>query len=197
MSRIKSALEIALERSDSVKSDKGSVEQFELKREGKRIGNAFLEAPADKGLEAALKTFPKDKQEFVKRGAFDVLVSQLSLPGTKEDLPRLDAVAKGIQTLTGDKKLAQLLQQLLQALEKYLADADQYDKAIRRQFEPKLKQKEEELARRTGRRMQIDPFQDPEFVAFYNQNMGALKEHYQVLIEQVRTQAATAMGVEK
>ena len=197
MSRIKSALEIALERSDSVKSDKGSVEQFELKREGKRIGNAFLEAPADKGLEAALKTFPKDKQEFVRRGAFDVLISQLSLPGTKEDLPRLDAVAKGIQTLTGEKKLAQLLQQLLQALEKYLADADQYDKAIRRQFEPKLKQKEEELARRTGRRMQIDPFQDPEFVAFYNQNMGALKERYQVLIEQVRTQAAIAMGVEQ
>jgi len=35
MGKIKSALEIALERTESVKSDKGSIEQFELKQKAK------------------------------------------------------------------------------------------------------------------------------------------------------------------
>jgi hypothetical protein len=60
---------------------------------------------------------------------------------------------------------------------------------ITQQYAPKLRQKEEELARRTGRPVTLDPFQDPEFVAFYNQNMSVLKERYQAAIDQVRETA--------
>lgn len=194
MAHIKSALEIALERTESVKGDHDSIEQFELKREGKRIASAFLEDPAGKNIEAELKKYPKDKQQYVRRGAFEVLLSQVSLPAVKEDLTRLDAVGKGIVAVVGDRRLAALFQQLQQALTQYLTDVDQYDHAIRQQYAPKLRQKEEEVARRTGRRVQIDPMQDPEFVAFYNQNMGALKDRYQSGIEQVREQAQALFG---
>jgi hypothetical protein len=52
-----------------------------------------------------------------------------------------------------------------------------------------LRQKEEELSRRLGRTVQIDPFQDPEFAAFYTQNMNALRDNYQAGVDQVREQA--------
>jgi uncharacterized protein YggL (DUF469 family) len=77
-------------------------------------------------------------------------------------------------------------------LQQYLSELDQYDQAIRRQFAPKLRQKEEELSRRLGRAVKLDPFQDPEFVAFYNQNMNTLKDRYQSVIDQVREQAGQA-----
>jgi hypothetical protein len=194
MAHIKSALEIALERTESVKSDKAGVEQYELKREGKKIAGAFLEDPAGNPIEGALKRFPKDGQAAVRRGIVDILVAQISLPSMRDDLPRLENVGKGLYAVLGDKKFATLFQQLVQALERYVSELDQYDKAIRQQYAPKLRQKEEDIARRTGRRMQLDPMQDPEFVQFYNQNMGMLKERYQTAVDQVRAQALAVLG---
>jgi hypothetical protein len=191
MALIKSALEIALERTESVKGDRDSIEQFELRREGKRIAGAFMEDPAGKPIEAELKRYPKDKQQSVRRGAFEVLLSQVSLPAAKEDLARIEAVGKGLGAVVGDRRIGAMFQQLQQALVQYLGDVEQYDRAIRQQYAPKLRQKEEEVARRTGRRIQIDPMQDPEFIAFYNQNMAVLKERYQTAIDQIREQAQT------
>jgi len=196
MARIKSALELALERTESVKGDKSSVELFELKREGKRIAGQFLENPEEIKIEGELKKYPKEKVAAVRRGLFEVLVSQVNLPAVKEDLARLESVGLGLQAVIGDRRFGALFSQLVQALSQFLAEADQYDQAIRRQYGPKLKQKEEELSRRMGRAVQLDPFQDPEFVAFYNQNMNALKGKYQAAADQVRDQAASLMGAD-
>ncbi|MCL2472918.1 MAG: hypothetical protein FWF26_04500, partial [Treponema sp.] len=53
----------------------------------------------------------------------------------------------------------------------------------------KLRQKEEELTRRLGRQIKLDPFQDPEFTAFYNQNMNTLKENYIAAVDQIKEEA--------
>ena len=189
MARIKSALELALERTESVKSDKESIELYELKREGKKLASAFLENPNEKTLEDALKKYPKDKQEALRQGMFDVLVSQIRLPATQEDMAKQEAVGKAIQFLVNDRRFGQLFGQLVQAFQRYLSEVEQFDQAIRRQYAPKLRQKEEELARLLGRAVQLDPFQDPEFVNFYNKNMNALKDRYEQAIDQVRQQA--------
>ncbi|MFQ3547987.1 MAG: DUF6657 family protein [Termitinemataceae bacterium] len=189
MARIKSALELALERTESVKSDKQSIELFELKREGKKIAGAFLDNPEETTIEAALKKHPREKQQVLKEGIFDVLVSQIRLPATQEEISKQESIGKAIQFLVNDRRFGQLFGQLIQLFQRYLAEVEQFDQAIRRQYAPKLRQKEEELARRFGRAVQLDPFQDPEFVAFYNQNMNALKGRYESAIEQVRDQA--------
>jgi hypothetical protein len=70
-------------------------------------------------------------------------------------------------------------------------EAARYEEAIKQQYAPKLKQKEDELTRRLGRQVKLDPFQDPEFVAFFNQHINALKENYQAAIDQIKE---TAIG---
>ena len=189
MGRIKSALEIALERTESVQIDKASVGQFEAKQEGKRLANAFLADPS-KSLEDELKKHPKDQWESLKQGIFDVLSPQITLPLTAEDMPRIEAVGKGLRVLISDGRFASLYKQLLQLLSRYLEETAQFEQAIRQQYAPKLRQKEEELSRRMGREVRIDPFQDPEFIAFYNQNISALKSNYQAAVDQVREEAA-------
>jgi len=82
-------------------------------------------------------------------------------------------------------------------LSNYLNEATQFDQAIRQQYAPKLRQKEEELSRRMGREIHIDPFQDPEFVNFYNQNFNALKANYQTPVDQVREEAMRVWNVEE
>jgi hypothetical protein len=188
MGKIKSALELALERTESVKGDRSSIDQFEAKQRGKKLANAFLENPGD-GLEGELKKCPREERDALKRGVFDLLVTQIKLPAVKEDQGRIEAVGKGLQAVIGDGRFATLYKQFLQASTQYLGEIARYDEAILRQYAPKLRQKEEELSRRLGREMQLDPFQDPEFVKLYTQTMNALKENYQGMVDEVREQA--------
>ncbi|MDR0494089.1 MAG: hypothetical protein LBG95_00460 [Treponema sp.] len=188
MGRIKSALEIALERTESVKTDKASIGLFEARQEGKRLANAFL-ADNSKNLEEELKKRPKDQWESLKQGIFDVLTPQISLPVSAEDMQRIEAVGKGLRVLISDSRFAAMFKQLIQVLSRYLDESAQYEQIMRQQYAPKLRQKEEELSRRVGREVRIDPFQDPEFVAIYNQNLNALKANYQAVVDQVREEA--------
>jgi hypothetical protein len=188
MGKIKSALEIALERSESVKSDKQSVGLFETKQRGKKIANEFLEG-AIASLEDEIKKEESEAREHLKQGIFDVLLSRVTLPAAKEDVKRLEIACQGLGVVIGNKRFGQAAGQFSEIMEQYLSEAEQYEEAIKRQYAPKLRQKEEELTRRFGRQIKIDPFQDPEFVAFFNQHMSALKGNYQAAVDQLREQA--------
>jgi len=188
MAEIKSALEIALERTESVKTDKASIGQFEAKQLGKRLANAWLEKP-EKNLEDEIKKHPKDQFESIKQGLYDVLIPQITLPASEEDLPRIEAIGKALRFLLSNENFNNMYKQLIQVLSQYLNEVSQYDQLIRQQYAPKLRQKEEELSRRMGREVRLDPFQDPEFIAFYNKNLSALKENYQTVVNQVRDEA--------
>jgi hypothetical protein len=189
MGRIKSALEIALERTESVKGDKAGVELFEARQRGKRLANEYLGNPKDVSLGEALKKAPQEQRAALRQGIFDVLSSHISLPASPEDEGRIAAAGKGLELVIGDSRFTALYKQLSQALSRYLDEAAQYEEAIKRQYAPKLRQKEEEISRRLGRPVHLDPFQDPEFTAFYNQNMNSLKGNYEAAIAQVREQA--------
>jgi len=190
VARIKSALEIAMEKTESVKGDKTSINLFEAKQKGKKLANEFLGDPK-KSIEDEIKKCPKEEKASLRQGIFDVLVSQLTLPDTEEDLARTETAGKGLMSIINDSRFGGLSKQLSQILRQYMTEAGQYEEAIKRQYAPKLKQKEEELARRLGRKITLDPFQDPEFVTFFNQNMNALKENYLAAINQVKEAAAT------
>ena len=187
MGRIKSALEIALERTEAVKTDKASIGLYEAKQQGKRLANAFLADPSKK-LEDELKKYPSEQQESLKQGIFDVLLPQIALPAVVEDLPRIETVGKGLRVLITDGRFAAMFKEFLEVLNHYFGEATHYEQAIRQQYAPKLRQKEEEISRRMGREVRLDPFQDPEFVAFYNQNLNALKANYQVAVDQMRNE---------
>ena len=193
MGKIKSALEIALERTDSVKSDKSSIGQFEAKQKGKKLANEYLNGNI-KSLADEIKIAPKEEQSSLKQGLFDVLISQITLPAATEDLKRIDSAGLGLNAVIGGRKFPEISKQLNQIMNQYLDESAKYEDAIKRQYAPKLRSKEEELSRRMGRPVKLDPFQDPEFVAFFNQNMNTLRENYQAAINQAREEALRLFG---
>ena len=189
MGKIKSALEIALEKTDSVKSDKASIGQFGAKQKGKKMANEFLAGELKSIEEEMQKALPEEKAS-LKQGIFDVLVSQISLPAVKEDLNRIEKAGHGLSAIISDSRFTEIVKQFSHVMNQYLDEVTNYAEAIKKQFAPKLRQKEEELSRRLGRPVKIDPFQDPEFAAYYNQNINLLKENYQAASDQVRAEAA-------
>jgi len=189
MGRIKSALEIALERTENVKSDKTSIGLFDAKQRGKLLINQYLAGEISDLEKEFKKAASEEELHALREGCFEVLVTQIILPGFPEDLKRLEAVGNGLSAVIKNQSFSRLYQQFLGAVSQYLQEAARYEEAIKQQYAHKLRQKEEELARRFGRPIKLDPFQDPEFVAFYNQNINALKANYQAIIEEVRQQA--------
>jgi len=195
MGEIKSALEIALERTENVKSDKSGIDQFEMKKRGKKLANDFLEGEID--LSGEIKKTDAGRRESLKQGIFDVLITQIVLPAGKEDEKRIEQVGKGLAAVINNNQFPVMFKQLVQLFGRYLEESAQYEQAIRQQYAPKLRQKEEELSRRLGREVRIDPFQDPEFIAFYNQHMNTLKGNYESVIEQAKEEARRMFTNEK
>jgi hypothetical protein len=188
MGRIKSALEIALERTESVKSDKKTIEQYEARQTGKKLANAFL-AGEQIALEAEIRKADRDTRPFFRQGMFDALIAQVALPAAEDDQKRIEAAGKGLEAVIGDGRFKTLYKQFLQYLTRYVSEIQRLAEALRSQYEPQLRKKEEELSRRTGQQVNLDPFQDPEFAALYSRNMNTLRSNYQTMVDQVREQA--------
>jgi len=191
MGVIKTALEIALEKTEKVNGDKSSIDQYEARRQGKKLANAFLAGELD--IIDELKKTPVSERESLKQGVFDVLITQISLPAGsvassegKEDQSRLEKLGRGLAAIIESKEFSEMYQQLIMVFSQYQEEAAHYEQMIRQQYAPKLRKKEEELSRRLGREIRIDPFQDPEFVNLYNQHMNALRGNYEPVVEQVK-----------
>jgi hypothetical protein len=110
------------------------------------------------------------------------------MPSNERDIGKFAALGQGLQALAGDPRIPAIFRQLEAAAKSYIDETAQYEDAIMRQYAPQLKQKEAELSRRMGQQVRIDPFQDPEFIAFYKKNMDALKANYEAVIADARAQ---------
>ncbi|HUX37092.1 MAG TPA: DUF6657 family protein [Rectinemataceae bacterium] len=205
MAQIKSALELALERTKDLKVDQASLEANELKQEGKRSAGRYLEEPATMDLKKKLDSYPKDKRAFVKIGMHDILSAQIQLPTNDSGLEKLGAIASAYAVIAGDggmiggvlaeKRVQGLFQQLEAFLRKYLEDMRNVDQVIKQQWAPKLREKERAMAARLGQEVRLDPMMDQEFSAFYKQNVGAVREQYQAALDKAREDLAAMAGV--
>ena len=74
MGVIKSALEIALEKTEKVKGDKSSINQFEARQRGKKLANSFMAGEAELAGEvgelALVRDRPRRRQGKPKTGHF-------------------------------------------------------------------------------------------------------------------------------
>ena len=181
MGRIKSALEIALERTENVKIDTSSIDQYNAKQGGKKLANAFLAGSVN--LVDEIKKTPKNHQKSLKQGIFDILIT---LPNSPLDEKRIELTGKGLQAIITNPGFSALYKNFTQIMSKYKQDIAKYEEVIRQQYAPRLRQKEEEISQQIGREVRIDPLQDPEFIGIYNQNMNILKTNYEGVIEQIK-----------
>jgi hypothetical protein len=188
MSEIKSALELALERTADVKGDKSSLEAHEARQTGMRLAGRYLE---DQSVDVAkeLKHLDKSRQQPAREGFYQVLMSHLALPAQESDLQRLQVVQKGLQIVFRDRRLVQgLMEQVIQYLQQYLDTKNQLTERLRQQFEPRLRQKEQQIAQETGRQVRLDPANDPDFAKVLNQNLHRLQTQYAQVIDQAKEQ---------
>jgi len=203
MAPIKSALEIALERTKDLKADTKAIAANEARQEGKKLAGEFLANPAEVDFAGRFSKVPKEKKDSIREGAFEVFTSRIQLPisASTDPVADLSPLIEGFKALSaipfGEKKMQGIFDQLGGFLKQYLDDAKQVEDAIRKQYAPRLKQKEQDMSARMGRPVRIDPMSDPEFAAFYKQNVGQMRAQYQAALDKAKVDLASLCGVKK
>jgi uncharacterized membrane-anchored protein YjiN (DUF445 family) len=210
MAMIKSALELALEKTKDLKVDPAAIEAAELRQEGKKLAGLFLDDPSSVDLGKKISACPKDKRASLKQGMLEVLQAQIQLPTNENAAEKLERLAAGYVALSegagllggplggamAEKKIQAIFQQLAAFFKQYIDDMKNVEQAIKKQWAPKLREKERQMAARLGQDVRLDPMMDPEFSAFYKQNVGALRQQYEAALAKAKAELASILGIE-
>ncbi len=191
MGTIKSSWEIALERTKDVVPDKENLEQSRFTTEGKRLVSRYL-GELETGLDELLEPFDGKQAGWVRDGVRDALLSNLTLPTDEFALKRSRRAGEGFGALsTNDRKLRMLLNQLEQFFQEYLGERNRMRQEVDRAYEPRRQQKEAELSKKTGQRVQINPQNDPEYVGLMRQQLLVVDDRYGQVLQGVRDELVT------
>ena len=187
---IKSALEIALERTKEIEVDKEGLAARQIEEEGKRSVGKYLAGDIDAKELASQLTHKDDKNARRKNeGAFSVLAANLTLPQDEGYGPKLELLREGFAVITGEKRqVAHLFQQVEQFFGQYLQNQDKLIDAMEEQFGPRLREREQEMSRQYGSQVKLTPQQDPEFAKALKQQLGRLEAQYSEALQQAREQ---------
>jgi hypothetical protein len=194
MGEIKSALEIALERTKSVEVNKESVEANKFQKQGKSLVSKFLD-DTTYNLEEDLKKYEKKQVQWIKEGIFQVLLANLILAQDQIALKKVKRVGEALALVIRDQRLLKsIFTQLESFFEEYIGEKERLREALVQQYTPRLKQKEEELSKKMGGPIKIDVDSDPEFVSLLRKTLGQLDDRYQAVLNQVKDQLSSSFG---
>ncbi len=199
MAEIKSALELALERTAGMEVDKSKLQEKEFKVKGRKAALAFLEGKTEIAeFSKTLKQQKGDGKEAFKKGAAGSFMSILKLPIDTDYKPEFMKAADGLAAISDSKgSIKQMFEQLVQFFDQYLQNREQMEKQLAAQYQPVLKQKEEAIFAQTGSRIKLDPMDDPDFQKAYSQNIGNLSKNYLEALNQAKEQLRNFLDIEE
>ncbi len=184
MAKIKSALELALEKTENVKTDPESLKRAQRKEKGQSLA-ADLMDKRQKNIKEELKGYSSAEKKEIHGVILDTLLTHLTLPSYPEDTKKLDNLKEALKSfLSRDKAVEELFSQMKQLFQQFLDDKEKMRSTLEQRYEPTLRQKEQQLAQQTGRKVQLTADQDPEFMDYLNQNMKQLEDQYKGILDQ-------------
>jgi len=189
MGKIKSALELALEKTADLKTDKSAVKKNMITREGKVAISGFLEDAAKSNLQEKLQDYKGEELEWFKSGAVETVMANITLPRIEADLNKLPPLSDALSYLSGSREEVEgTFEQLGQLFSQYLSNLDQLEEALKKQYEPQLRQKEMKLRQQTGQEIHLRPEQDPEFMQILSEQLSRMDQQYNDVLKQAKEQ---------
>jgi len=191
MGEIKSALELALERTNNVQSDKKLIEKNKAIEEGRKAAFKYMERNDENetSLEEIIKENSKEKQQWLREGIFKVLISNLKLPENESSFKKINKIRDGFSAISEEKKEVVLLfAQIEQVFKQYLQNKTSVIKNLNSNFEEKLKEKEEMLSKQLGAKVSLKPENDPEYKEYLHKITNQLDLQYREVLVKIRNE---------
>ncbi|MDY0289728.1 MAG: hypothetical protein RBR15_12960 [Sphaerochaeta sp.] len=191
MAIIKSAWELALEKTATLEADPVKIRRDLKIKEGRQIAATFLmDIDVNKeDTQAKYDAFPEEEKQTIREGMALTLLSNLALPRTplfKEAFPNL--LALGTIIAEGDEQITSLVSQVEGFFSQYLQNQEDLITRMKEQFGPHLEQKQAQMRQQYGPNFVLRPEQDPEFMKLLDKNLAQLDEQYNAILDQAKDQ---------
>ncbi len=181
MAFIKSALEIALERTKDVKGDPNTVKQDKILKAGRKLASEYLNTLNFdiKKMNTQINEYNGEDRKIFLNGIIKTFIANINLPKNDSYEDILQKISQGLGELSSNKKdTVKMIDQIRQFYIQYLENKEQLIDAIKQQYGPRLMQKQQELAEKYGQNVNISPEQDPEFIEILQSNIQKLDTQY-------------------
>ncbi|PKL28395.1 MAG: hypothetical protein CVV46_06700 [Spirochaetae bacterium HGW-Spirochaetae-2] len=190
-SLLKSAWEIALERTEGIEADPEKIRQDNLVNEGRRLAGSYLTDPEADGTSVA-KAYASAAQEdkpLLKKGLASTILLNVALPQSPEFEERLGKMQHLAELIDGaESESSQLLKQIGQFMGKYIEARDSLLERARQQYQPMFEDKRERMMQKYGKATGMSMDQDPEFIQLLQKSYNQLSSQYQQVLEQAKDQ---------
>ncbi len=194
MGKIRSAWEIALEKTASIELDKERYQHDADVDKARRIAGSYLVAE-DKTTEETEKELSQLDGKVVKEALRTTILQSLSLPQEEilddryERLTFLASLASG-----GDPTVMDLMGQITGFLKQYPLHRKDLVEKMKAQYEPMLAEKEERLRAQYGQSVKLKAENDKEFIELATKNLERLQEQYEKSLEGAKDQLRSLLS---
>lgn len=195
MGRIKSAWEIALERTENIEVDAEKIRHSANIEAIRKIAGAYLlsdEDTEESTREKLLQYGSDDKREALGQ----TIINALSLPQEeKSDDKKAQRLSflLSIAVPSGDE-IQDFLGQVLAHIAQYPVHREQLMNQLKEQFEPMLREKEEKLRAQYGEAPHLSLENDKEYRKVANQYLERLRDQYQEALDDAKKQLKEALS---
>ena len=194
MSLLKSAWEIALEKTKDIEADAKKIREDELFNQGRRLAGTYLNELEDTGSKIVkhLKKVEAEERELILNGIKATILSNIALPQNSLYSERLEKLGFLGEVIDGEEgESVALLAQVALLLEKFIQDRDTLVERARAQYQPIFEEKREQMRQKYGKEINLSMDQDPEFIQFLQKNFNQLSNQYQQVLDQAKEQLKT------
>ncbi len=188
MGKIRSAWEIALEKTASIELDKERYQHEADVDKARRIAGSYLVAE-EKTKEETEKELAQLDGKIVKEALRTTILQSLSLPQEEILDDRYERLTFLASLATGnDPSAMDLMGQITGFLKQYPMHRKDLVEKMKAQYEPMLAEKEERLRAQYGQSIKLKAENDKEFIELATKNLERLQDQYEKSLEGAKDQ---------
>lgn len=186
MPKIKSALEIALEKTQEVKISDQELLEKKIKNTSLEIASQFLK-DSEYDMAKSLKAIDKKYYRLAVDTIQDVLLKNIILPVTDLQKNDLDKIFSGLNIIKKNtNKLNKIFSELDQLFQQYKQQKETLLEQLKRQMEPVIQQTQKQIAEQMGTNVVIDPLQHPEFQKQYKNYLNQINGQFTEYLNKIK-----------
>ena len=195
MGKIKSAWEIALEKTEGITIDKEKMKyQSDVEKARKAAGSYMLADKADD--EAFINNLKDIDPKAMKEGLLMTADANISLPESEEGNEERFRRIKTIIAIASDNNsnALALTDELIGFLNQYPLHRKDLVEKMKAQYKPILDEKSEKLSKQYGQDIHLTYENDKEFMEAASKNLERLENQYQQTIRNAKAQLKQMIG---
>lgn len=190
MGRIRSAWEIALEKTRDIEIDKAKLEKENNITAARTLAGRYLNYDEEMSEDALKKEYEKIAGlDGVRDGIRTSIMQNLTLPAEtvlNDRYERLETLASLISG--NDSQVMSLMRQITAFLKQYPEHQKQLYEQLKEHFRPMLEEKAQQLREKYGQDIPLSLENDKEFVQVANKQLEELRKQYESNLDAAKSQ---------